>query len=299
MKILVTGGAGFIGFSFADYLLKDNKIFLTGIDNLDGYYSVKYKKNRIRHLKQYKKFKFKKIDISKKKNLNNFFKNEEFDIIFHFAAQPGVRYSLVNPKKYIKVNRDGFRNLLNCLKYKKYKNFFYASSSSIYGETKIYPVKESFKCNPKSIYAKTKVINEKDAKMFKKKYKKNIVGLRFFTVFGEWGRPDMFLFKLLNAYKNNKILKLNNSGNHYRDFTYIKDVVKILKKIIYIKKFEHDIYNICSSKPVSLLKIISLFNKKISFIFVGCPERNPFDFYNLKKGSFCSFCKDIALKNYE
>ena len=103
-------------------------------------------------------------------------------------------------KKYIRVNKDGFRNLLHCLKNKKYKNFFYASSSSIYGETKKYPVKESFKCNPKSVYAKTKVINEEDAKKYKKKYKKKIIGLRFFTVFGPWGRPDLVISKLIESF---------------------------------------------------------------------------------------------------
>jgi UDP-glucuronate 4-epimerase len=279
MKILITGVAGFIGFSLAKNLLgrKNNEIY--GLDNFDSYYSVKLKKERIKLLKKFKNFKFTNIDIRKKKQLNNFFLDKKFDYIFHFAAQAGVRYSVINPNKYNQVNKFGFRNILDILRNKKFKTFFYASSSSIYGDTKRFPVKESFNYMPKNVYAKTKINNELDAKKFKKKYNKNIVGLRLFTVYGEWGRPDMLIFKLLEAYKKNKNFILNNSGDHYRDFTYINDVVSILKKLLKVRKFENDVYNICSSKPIYIKKIILNFENNFNFKKIIYAKKNKLDVY--------------------
>ena len=171
MKIFVTGAAGFIGFSVSLELLKKNYT-VYAIDNLDNYYSLKLKKARLKILKRYKNFKFKNVDISKKKKLNNYLKDKNFDTIFHLAAQAGVRYSIINPKKYIKSNLIGFRNLLDLFKKKNFNGFFYASSSSVYGDTKLFPLKENFNLNPKNLYAKTKIQNEQDAKKFKKNYKK-------------------------------------------------------------------------------------------------------------------------------
>ena len=236
MNILITGVAGFIGFSIADFLLKNKKNTIFGIDNFDKYYSIKYKKFRINHLKKKSNFKFSKIDISNKTNVENFFVKKKFDVILHFAAQAGVRYSLINPKKYIKVNKVGFENILNTIvKNHIPQKIIYASSSSVYGNVKKLPTKETDKLKPKNIYAKTKVDNEKLAKKFSKNFNLNILGLRFFTMYGEWGRPDMFLFKLLKTIvKKNRFL-LNNYGNHKRDFTYIGDVKIIIKKLIQLK----------------------------------------------------------------
>ena len=172
-----------------------------------------------------------------------------------------MRYSLINPNKYLDTNIAGFINLLKSIKNKKIKKFFYASSSSVYGDTKIFPLKENFKLSPKNLYAKTKVQNEKDAKNFKKDFKKNIIGLRFFTIYGEWGRPDMLILKLLSFKRKNLFFELNNRGNHYRDFTYIKDVVSIILKLRNQKISGHDIYNICSNNPVGLKKIILFVSK--------------------------------------
>ena len=278
MKIFVTGVAGFIGFSVSLELLKKNYI-VYAIDNLDNYYSLKLKKARLKILKRYKKFKFKNVDISKKKKLNKYLKGKNFDTIFHLAAQAGVRYSIINPKKYIRSNLIGFRNLLDLFKKKNFNTFFYASSSSVYGDTKLFPLKENFNLNPKNLYAKTKIQNEKDAKRFKKNYKKKIIGLRFFTVYGEWGRPDMLILKLLSYKNKNLVFELNNEGDHYRDFTYIKDVNKILISLIKKKNFKYDVYNICSSKPIFIKKVINKFSKITGYKLIKNIKKNNLDVY--------------------
>ena len=277
MKILITGVAGFIGFSIA-YKLTQNKTNLVyGIDNFDNYYSIKYKKKRLRQITTKKNFFFHNIDIRNKAKLQKIFRNNYFDVVMHFAAQAGVRYSLINPKKYLDVNKKGFENLLNALKNKPPKKIIYASSSSVYGNSKKLPTNEKHKLRPNNIYAKTKIENENLAKKYKKKFKLNICGLRFFTVYGEWGRPDMFLFKLLKAYKKHTIFKLNNYGNHSRDFTYIGDVVKILYKMIYIKKYNFDVANICNSKPVNIREICINFKKKYNFTKIKLIKKHKAD----------------------
>ena len=278
MKIFVTGAAGFIGFSLSLQLLKKNCL-VYAIDNLDSYYSIRLKKERIKILKKYKNFKFKKIDISKRKQLYNYLKNKKFDFIYHFAAQAGVRYSIINPSKYIQSNLKGFKNLLFSTQKKDFKFLFYASSSSVYGDNKKFPLKETFKLSPKNLYAKTKIQNEKDAKKFAIKYKKKLIGLRFFTVYGEWGRPDMLILKLLSSIKKKQIFGLNNKGDHYRDFTYINDVVKILIGLIYKKKFKHNVYNICSSKPIYIKKAVNELLKITNYKLIKNIKKNKLDVY--------------------
>ena len=278
MKILITGSAGFIGFSLAELLLK-KKINVTGIDNFDNYYSPKYKKKRNSILKKYKNFSFKKIDITSKKKVSFFFKKNNFDIIFHFAAQAGVRYSVINPEKYKKVNIDGFKNILDAVKKIKEQKIFYASSSSVYGDSKIFPLKETSKLYPKNIYAISKYSNEKIAKIYNKKFDINLIGLRLFTVYGEWGRPDMLLFKLFKSSKQKKNFYLNNRGDHFRDFTYIKDVINILYKLIYVKNIKYKILNICSSKPINIKKIIDDFCKRYKFNKIIYIKKNKLEVY--------------------
>ena len=281
MKILITGIAGFIGFSIAKDLIKDKNNLVYGIDNFDSYYSKKYKKFRIEFFKKKKNFKLFKLDITNKKLLLNFFSKNNFDVVMHFAAQAGVRYSLINPKKYIKVNKNGFKYLLDAMiKNNPPKKIIYASSSSVYGNSKKLPTKETHKLIPNNIYAKTKISNEQLAIKYKKKYKLNICGLRFFTVYGEWGRPDMFLFKLLKAYKSNNTFYLNNFGNHLRDFTYIGDIIKILNKLIKLNKFTFDKVNICGSKPVNIKKIFTKFIKEHNFRNFTLIKKNKADVLN-------------------
>lgn len=262
MKILITGSSGFIGFNLALKLLKKKSINIVGIDNHDNYYSVKLKNKRLNILKKYKNFSFKKIDISKRKQLMNFLKNKKFDYIFHFAAQAGVRFSFENPYKYIETNINGFVNLTDAIKNKP-KKFFYASSSSVYGDVKKFPVDEKSILVPRNIYGMSKVINEDLAKFVSQKKKINFVGLRFYTVFGPWGRPDMFLMKIFKCIFKDKTFLLNNKGNHERDFTFIDDITNIMILLMKKKLNKHQIFNISSNKPQNILKIAGYIKKNL------------------------------------
>jgi len=261
MKILVTGVCGFIGFNFANFLLKKNyKIY--GIDNINNYYSIKLKNDRLKILKKNKNFTFFKIDIVDQKKLKNIFIKVKFDIVINFAAQAGVRYSIKEPRKYIENNINGFFNILDLCRIKNIKKIIYASSSSVYGDNVNYPLKENQILKPKNLYASTKANNEETAEIFSRFYGLNIIGLRFFTVYGEWGRPDMFMMKYLGTNLNKKKkFYLYNYGNHFRDFTYIKDVNSIIFKLIKKKIKKHQIFNICSNKPIKITSIIKIINK--------------------------------------
>ncbi len=296
MKILITGVAGFIGFSLAKKLLNQNKI-VYGIDNLDNYYSVKLKKNRLTQLRKYKKFKFYNIDICKYKILKKKIKNLKFDYIYHFAAQPGVRYSLVNPKKYYDVNVLGFQNILENINKMKLKKIIYASSSSVYGDQLKFPINESSPLKAKNPYGLTKIINEEIAEIYSKILNKPIIGLRFFTAYGEWGRPDMLIIKLLNSIYKNKTFYLNNSGDHYRDFTYINDITEICVKLIKKKVIKkHSIFNICASNQVNILNLTKKIKAKFPKLKIKNVKANEADVYrtlgdNTKIKKFIKFKK--------
>ncbi len=301
MNILITGCAGFIGYSLATKLLKNKKIKLFGFDNLNKFYSVKLKKKRLSNLKKNKNFKFYKIDLTNKKKLSNLFQNEKIDIIFHFAAQAGVRYVSSHPEKFIKSNILGFHNLLDTSKNYNIKKFFYASSSSVYGDSNKFPVDEKSSLNPKNIYGLSKKLNEEYIKInFNKKTK--YIGLRFFTVYGEWGRPDMLILKYLDYAKKNKTLYLNNSGNHWRDFTYIDDVTKILSKLISQEFKKNEIYNICSNRPILIKNLISYLTKKTGYDKIKNVDLNNFEVFkthgkNLKLRKKINFSKYSNFKN--
>ena len=262
MKILITGIAGFIGFNFAKFLL-EKKYKIIGIDNLNDYYDVNLKKRRLKQLFNSKNFKFYKVDLIEKKKIKEIFKNNNIDFIFHFAAQAGVRYSIDHPAKYIDSNILGFYNLIENIKDFKIKRLFYASSSSVYGENKNFPLNEKEHIFPKNIYGLSKKINEEIGFIFNKYYNTKLIGLRFFTVYGEWGRPDMMMMKYIDCFYKKKIFYLNNYGNHSRDFTYIGDVVNILYLLLkkHKKLKSYDLFNICSNKPINLKKIISFMKK--------------------------------------
>jgi len=263
MKILITGVAGFIGFNFAKNLLEKKQYKIIGIDNLNDYYDVNLKKKRINQLIKSKKFKFYKINIQDRLKIEKIFKYNKIDFVFHFAAQAGVRYSIDYPRKYVESNIIGFYNLIENVRNYKIKRLFYASSSSVYGENKNFPLNEKENIFPKNIYGLSKKVNEEIGLIFNKYYKVKLIGLRFFTVYGEWGRPDMMMIKFIDSYYKKKIFNLNNYGNHVRDFTYIGDVVTILNQLLKnqnkIKDFE--IFNICSNNPVNLKQIISFMKK--------------------------------------
>ena len=263
MKILITGVAGFIGFNFAKNLLEKKQYNVIGLDNLNDYYDVNLKKKRINQLIKSKKFKFYKINIQDRLKIEKIFKYNKIDFVFHFAAQAGVRHSIDHPRKYIESNIIGFYNLIENIRNYKIKRLFYASSSSVYGENKNFPLNEKENIFPKNIYGLSKKVNEEIGLIFSKYYKVKLIGLRFFTVYGEWGRPDMMMIKFIDSYYKKKIFNLNNYGNHIRDFTYIGDVVTILNQLLKnqnkIKDFE--IFNICSNNPLNLKQIISFMKK--------------------------------------
>ena len=244
MKILITGVCGFIGFNLCKRILENTKFKIVGIDSLNNYYSIKLKKKRLSLLQKYSNFKFYKTNINDYNSLKKIFKKNRFNTIYHLAAQAGVRYSIINPEEFVKSNINGFSNVLNLTKDSQIKTkIFYASSSSVYGENKKFPLKEYYELKPKNIYGLTKKFNEEMAEIYSKTYKLKIIGLRFFTVFGEWGRPDMFIMKYLDAFFNKKKFFLNNKGEHYRDFTYIKDVVSLIIKLSKKNIANHEVFN--------------------------------------------------------
>jgi len=263
MKILITGVAGFIGFNFAKNLLEKKQYKVIGLDNLNDYYDVNLKKKRINQLIKSKKFKFYKINIQDRLKIEKIFKYNKIDFVFHFAAQAGVRYSIDYPRKYIESNIIGFYNLIENIRNYKIKRLFYASSSSVYGENKNFPLNEKENIFPKNIYGLSKKVNEEIGLIFNRYYKVKLIGLRFFTIYGEWGRPDMMMIKFISSYYKNKIFKLYNFGNHVRDFTYVGDAVNIMYLLLknHKKLNNFDILNICSNNPINLKEIVSFMKK--------------------------------------
>ena len=248
-----------------ELLSKKKNIKIIGLDNLNDYYSKKIKNKRLKKLSINKKFNFYNIDISNQKKLKKIFKENKFNIVIHMAAQAGVRYALKNPSTYLDSNIIGHLNLLENLKGTEIKKMIFASSSSVYGESKKFPLSEKLKPNPINIYSSTKLLNEEATKDFSKISNIKFIGLRFFTIYGKYGRPDMFLFKLLKSMYTNKKFYLNNYGNHYRDFTHVDDVKKIISKLISKKiNKNYQVFNICSSKPIKILKLISEISKLTS-----------------------------------
>lgn len=264
-NVVVTGCCGFIGFSLSQELLNNKNIKVIGLDTINDYYDVNLKKQRLKLLKQNKNFQFKKVDIKNYNLLKKIFYKDKIDIIYNFAAQAGVQYSIKNPKKYMDSNCMGFFNILELARKSGVKTIFYASSSSVYGDSKKFPVKENFDLKPKNFYGFSKKANEEMAEIYSRYYGIKTIGLRFFTVFGPWGRPDLVINKLIDSFFKNKIFYLNNFGKHVRDFTYIDDVIKIILKLSINNKNVKDceIFNICGSQPVSLLYLIKLFKKKV------------------------------------
>ena len=255
---LVTGCAGFIGFHVCKILLeKKNKVL--GIDNINNYYDKDLKINRLRILKKNKiNFNFYKIDICNFEKMEQIFiKLNKFKVI-HLAAQAGVRYSLKYPKTYIRSNLLGFWNILELSKKYKTEHFVFSSSSSVYGANKKIPFNEEDSTdNPIQLYAATKKSNEVIGYSYSSLYKMKVTGLRFFTVYGPWGRPDMAIFKFTKNIINNKPIDVYNKGNHYRDFTFVKDIARGIIAASHRKdKKNFQIFNIGNGKPVYLKKLI-------------------------------------------
>ena len=277
-KILITGAAGFIGFHLSKKLLT-KKYKVLGIDNLNSYYSVKLKKDRLYILKKYRNFLFMRVNLEDKKNIFKIYKKFKPKIVINLAAQAGVRYSLENPEAYARTNLMGFFNILDACRENKISHLIYASTSSVYGANKKLPFKEKDMADhPIQFYAATKRANELMAHSYSELYKIRTTGLRFFTVYGPWSRPDMSLLKFAKNISRNKKIDLFNYGNHTRDFTYVDDIVDGIINIITKKKqikkkgsgvsdpssskvAPFEVYNIGSEKPIKLMKYIKLLEK--------------------------------------
>jgi UDP-glucuronate 4-epimerase len=272
-NILVTGVAGFIGFHVTRRLL-DNGFYVIGYDNVNNYYDTKLKEDRINILQKYPAFQFVRNDLCDNNILEQLFNENKFDTVIHLAAQAGVRYSLENPRVYINSNIVGFLNILECCRKYNTKHLIYASSSSVYGLNTKQPFSENDPVDhPASLYAATKKSNELMAHTYSHLFGLPTTGLRFFTVYGPWGRPDMAIFKFTKNILENKPIDVYNNGKMKRDFTYIDDVAEGIIRIIdhiptnnqtdnlatpATSKAPFRIYNIGNNNPVELLKLISV-----------------------------------------
>ena len=274
-KILVTGAAGFIGFHLCRRLLEQEKE-VVGLDNLNDYYDVNLKLNRLKQIEGRKNFKFVKIDIADKNAIKSLFSIERFDTVINMAAQAGVRYSLINPHVYIESNITGFLNILEGCRHNNVKHLVFASSSSVYGANTKMPFSVHHNVDHSvSLYAATKKANELMAHTYSSLYKIPCTGLRFFTVYGPWGRPDMALFIFTKAILEGKPIDVFNYGKMQRDFTYIDDIIEGVVRVIAIipepdikwsgnapdpssSYAPYRLYNIGNNNPVELMRFIEV-----------------------------------------
>ena len=285
MYTLITGSAGFIGFHLSKRLLESG-YGVIGLDNMNDYYDINLKVARNEQLKNLAKknefnFNFFKVDIENKQLIENIFQKFKIDTVVNLAAQAGVRYSIKNPNAYIKSNLSGFGNILEMCRNYEVRHLIYASSSSVYGGNKKFPFSEDDSVDhPISLYAATKKANELMAHSYSHLYNLPTTGLRFFTVYGPWGRPDMALFLFTKSIIENKPIKIFNHGNMIRDFTYIDDIIesifRVIKKIPrpnFSSKNEnlssssswapYKVFNIGNSKPIPLMDFINEIEKSL------------------------------------
>lgn len=278
--VLITGVAGFIGYHLAEKLIEKN-IKVVGIDNINDYYTIQLKYDRLKELginqefasnfdqkvlssKYEEKMIFYRMNLEDKESLAQLFKEYSFDAVVNMAAQAGVRYSIENPDAYGQSNLVGFLNILECCRNYNVKKLLYASSSSIYGNSSDVPFSTNQNVDhPISLYAATKKANELMAHAYSHLYDFQTIGLRFFTVYGPWGRPDMAMFLFTDAILNHQPLKVFNHGDLSRDFTYIDDIIQGIDKILEDKNTneKYQLYNIGNSKPVQLMDFIKEIEK--------------------------------------
>jgi len=310
MKILVTGAAGFIGYHLCKRLLSLG-YYVTGVDNLNDYYDVGLKRARLKDLEsnlyQNNALDINICDIADSTGLSKIFIKLEPDMVINLAAQAGVRYSIENPSKYIDSNLVGFANILECCRRNGVKHLIYASSSSVYGANKKSPFNELDKVDkPLSLYAATKKSNELMAYTYSHLYKIQTTGMRFFTVYGPWGRPDMALFLFTKAMLEGRPIQLFNHGNMVRAFTYIDDVIECIVRLIAKDSIDsnaedteedlnivnHKIFNVGSSKSVKLIEYVMAIEKSLEI-------RSIKEFLPLQQGDVAATLPDTsALAKY-
>jgi UDP-glucuronate 4-epimerase len=304
-KILVTGAAGFIGFHVSKKLI-DLGFEVYSIDNLNAYYDVRLKLDRLKELGidveselfmrqqevksgSNESFRFSQMDLVDEHRLDHLFLKEKFDAVINLAAQAGVRYSIENPKAYIQANVVGFMNILEACRSNQIKHLIYASSSSVYGNQQKVPFSEKDRVDhPISLYAATKKSNELMAHVYSHLYGLKTTGLRFFTVYGPWGRPDMAPFLFTKAILSETPIKVFNNGDLMRDFTYIDDVVKGIIEVLITDKIQenYNIYNIGNNTPVKLLDFIQA-------VEGACNKKAQLDFYPMQDGDVYQTFADI------
>lgn len=284
MKLLITGTAGFIGFHLVEALAKQDDVEIVGIDNINDYYDVNLKYDRLEQAgiskdkivnsvdslnlvqsTKHSNYRFAQLDLTNLPLMEELFKTEKFTHVVNLAAQAGVRYSLENPHAYVQSNVVGFVNLLECCRHNKVEHFVYASSSSVYGANAKIPFSEDDQVDhPVSLYAATKKSNELMAYTYSHLYGLPTTGLRFFTVYGPWGRPDMAPMLFANAVNQDRPIKVFNNGEMQRDFTYIDDIVEgVIRttKAVSDKTPKAEVFNIGNSQPVALMDFITTIEK--------------------------------------
>ena len=269
-KVLITGAAGFIGFHLSRFLCAGN-YNVTGIDSINNYYSTQLKNDRLAVLHKFGNFKFVKMDICNKAELDALFKHEKFDYVINLAAQAGVRYSIEQPYKYIDSNLIGFINILEACRHNPVKHLIFASSSSVYGNSNDTPFSTLSPCNkPVSLYAATKKANEMMAHSYAALYQTPITGLRFFTVYGPYGRPDMAYFSFTNKIINKETIQVYNNGELERDFTYVDDIAEAIERLLSLpfdtpeeQEKPYRLFNIGNNQPVKLMYFINTLEKHI------------------------------------
>jgi UDP-glucuronate 4-epimerase len=304
MRVFITGSAGFIGFHLAKRLLEEGAE-VYGIDNLNAYYNPQLKKDRLEILKKYKGFTFEKMDLVERHKISRVFRKNRFDAVVHLAAQAGVRYSLENPYAYIDSNVSGFMNILEGCREAATPHLVYASSSSVYGGNTLMPFSVHHNVDhPISLYAATKKANELMAHTYASLYGIPCTGLRFFTVYGPWGRPDMALFKFTKAMLAGEPIDIYNHGDMERDFTFVDDIVEGLARVIPMAPkpdsawdgsrpdpgtsfAPYRIFNIGGSKPVKLMHFITTLEDTLGVK----AEKNMLP---LQKGDVKATCADAA-----
>jgi UDP-glucuronate 4-epimerase len=304
MKLIITGSAGFVGFSLCIKLLKSSYDII-GIDNHNNYYDPKLKETRFNKLIKYSNYQHYRIDLSDQESLEKVFKEHRPEIVINLAAQAGVRYSIINPLAYINSNVVGFANILENCRHYNVNHLIYASTSSVYGANTKLPFSEHDSANhPLSIYAVTKKSNELMSHSYSHLYGLPTTGLRFFTVYGPWGRPDMALFKFTKDILDEKPIEVFNNGQHTRDFTYVDDIVNGIIKVLEkpakpnlqwnsnqpdpaTSKAPWRIYNIGNNKPIELMKYINILENALG-------KKAIINFLPLQPGDISNTYADIS-----
>ncbi|MGD9181638.1 MAG: NAD-dependent epimerase [Desulfobacterales bacterium] len=302
-KVLVTGAAGFIGFHLARRLLNDG-CQVVGADNMNPYYEVALKEARLGVLKDESNFTFFKLDLSDRKQLEDIFGGMGFDVVVNMAAQAGVRYSIENPYAYVDSNLVGFVNLLECCRHNRVKHLVFASSSSVYGANTKMPFSVHHNVDhPVSLYAATKKANELMAHTYSHLYRLPCTGLRFFTVYGPWGRPDMALFLFTRAILEDQPIKVFNHGKMQRDFTYIDDIIEGVARVMGslpeanpewrgdapdpgTSSAPYKVYNIGNNNPVELIKFIEVIEDALG-------KKAHMEFMDLQPGDVVATYADV------